>query len=132
MLGGTAIGMIVGAEVRAPVIGRAHGLDKVTVIGEDGLMTAEAGERTIAKFATKDYDLPTHLPFAEQLLDELVSQGFDMAYSQDAELGHSFAAVFEWVIGGRKIPVVPIFVNTYLPPITHSNTAAKEWPKSAS
>jgi valyl-tRNA synthetase len=26
-------------------IGRAHGLDEVTVIGEDGLMTAEAGER---------------------------------------------------------------------------------------
>ena len=26
-------------------IGRAHGLEEVTVIGEDGLMTAEAGER---------------------------------------------------------------------------------------
>ena len=40
-----------------------------------------------------------------------------MAYSQDAELGHAFAAVYEWVIEGRKIPVVPIFVNTYLPPL---------------
>ena len=40
-----------------------------------------------------------------------------MTYSQDAELGHSFAAVYEWVIEGRPIPVIPIFVNTYLPPL---------------
>ena len=40
-----------------------------------------------------------------------------MAYSQDAVLGHAFAAVYEWVIEGRKIPVVPIFVNAYLPPL---------------
>jgi 2,3-dihydroxyphenylpropionate 1,2-dioxygenase len=40
-----------------------------------------------------------------------------MVYSQDAELGHSFAAPFEWVLGGRDIPVVPVFVNTYLPPL---------------
>jgi 2,3-dihydroxyphenylpropionate 1,2-dioxygenase len=47
----------------------------------------------------------------------LVRRDFDMTYSQDAELGHSFAAPFEWVLGGRDIPVVPIFVNTYLPPL---------------
>jgi 2,3-dihydroxyphenylpropionate 1,2-dioxygenase len=40
-----------------------------------------------------------------------------MTYSQDAVLGHSFAAPFEWVLGGRNIPVVPVFVNTYLPPL---------------
>jgi len=76
-----------------------------------------AGERTNATFAGRDYSIPTHLPFAEQMLDSLVADGFDMAYSQDAVLGHSFAAVFEWVIGGRNIPLVPIFVNTYLPPL---------------
>src|SRR5690349_14286790 len=101
--------------------------DLAIILGSDHLETfflssvptfaVIAGQRTIAKFATKDYDLPTHLPFAEQLLNELVADGFDMAYSQDAELGHSFAAVFEWVLGGRNIPVVPIFVNTYLPPL---------------
>ena len=46
-----------------------------------------------------------------------MQRGFDMAYSQDAILGHSFAAVYEWVIGSRKIPVVPLFVNAYLPPL---------------
>jgi 2,3-dihydroxyphenylpropionate 1,2-dioxygenase len=101
--------------------------DALIIVGSDHLETfflssvptfaVIAGKRTIAKFAGKDYDIPTHLPFAENLLDELVANGFDMAYSQDAELGHSFAAVFEWVRAGRNIPVVPIFVNTYLPPL---------------
>jgi hypothetical protein len=40
-----------------------------------------------------------------------------MTYSQDAELGHAFAAVYEWVIEGRPIPVIPLFVNVYLPPL---------------
>ena len=42
-------------------------------------------------------------------LDKLVNDDFDMAYSQDAVLGHAFAAMYEWIIEGRKIPVVPIF-----------------------
>ena len=49
---------------------------------------------------------------------------FDMAYSQDAVLGHAFAAVYEWVIEGRKIPVVPIFVNAYLPPLPTARRCA--------
>jgi hypothetical protein len=47
-----------------------------------------------------------------------------MAYSQDAVLGHSFAAPFEWIIGARNIPVVPIFVNTYLPPLPSTRRCA--------
>ena len=101
--------------------------DLAIVIGSDHLETfflssvptfaVIAGERSHAHFANRNWDLPVHLDFAEGLLAKLVNQGFDMAYSQDALLGHSFAAVYEWVIEGRKIPVVPIFVNTYLPPL---------------
>ena len=40
-----------------------------------------------------------------------------MTYSQDAVLGHSFAAVYEWVLEGRDIPVIPLFINTNLPPL---------------
>lgn len=76
-----------------------------------------AGETSRASFAGREYNLPIHLPLAEELLDKLVAADFDMAYSQDAVLGHSFAAVYEWVIEGRKIPVIPIFINTYLPPL---------------
>jgi 2,3-dihydroxyphenylpropionate 1,2-dioxygenase len=60
----------------------------------------------------------------EGLLDELVVRDFDMEYSQEAELGHSFAAPFEWVLGNRDMPVVPIFVNTYLPPLPRAQRCA--------
>src|SRR6266404_7687174 len=101
--------------------------DVALVIGNDHMETffltsvptfaILAGERSRAEFARKNYDLTIHQGFAEDLLDTLVNAGFDMAYSQDAVLGHAFAAVYEWVIGDRKIPVVPIFVNAYLPPL---------------
>ena len=76
-----------------------------------------AGEQSHASFASREYNLPIHQGFVEDLLDSLVRAGFDMAYSQDAILGHSFAAIYEWVIEGRAIPVIPIFVNAYLPPL---------------
>src|SRR6266567_8599416 len=101
--------------------------DVALVIGNDHMETffltsvptfaILAGERSRAEFARKNYDLPIHQGLAEDLLDKLVNAGFDMAYSQDAVLGHAFAAVYEWVIEDRKIPVVPIFVNAYLPPL---------------
>src|SRR5580704_14716403 len=100
--------------------------DVAIVIGSDHLETfflsavptfaIVAGQESKASFAGRDYALPVD-PLAEDLLEKLVHNGFDMTYSQDAVLGHSFAAVYEWVIEGRKIPVVPIFVNTYLPPL---------------
>ncbi|MGH9559017.1 MAG: hypothetical protein ACRD30_07220 [Bryobacteraceae bacterium] len=76
-----------------------------------------AGERSHAAFAGREYSLPIHQGLAEDILHDLVRRGFDMSYSQDAILGHSFAAVYEWVIEGRAIPVIPIFINTYLPPL---------------
>jgi aromatic ring-opening dioxygenase catalytic subunit (LigB family) len=101
--------------------------DLAIVIGSDHLETfflssvptfaVVAGETSHAHFANRDWRLPVHLPFADALLEKLMQRGFDMAYSQDAVLGHSFAAVYEWVIEGRKIPVAPLFVNTYLPPL---------------
>jgi 2,3-dihydroxyphenylpropionate 1,2-dioxygenase len=108
--------------------------DAVIVIGADHLETfflsavptfaIVGGEKSKAAFARKTYALPIH-PFAEELLDKLVNAGFDMTYSQDAELGHAFAAVYEWVIEGRSIPVVPIFVNTYLPPLPTAKRCAQ-------
>jgi len=76
-----------------------------------------ASDRATAAFAGKTWSPPIHQPFAEALLEQLVRRDFDMAYSQDAELGHSFAAIFNWILEDRPIPVVPVFVNTYLPPL---------------
>jgi len=59
-------------------------------------------------------DLPIHQGLAETFSTSWSTAVFDMAYSQDAVLGHAFAAVYEWVIEDRKIPVVPIFVKRLL------------------
>jgi 2,3-dihydroxyphenylpropionate 1,2-dioxygenase len=101
--------------------------DAVIIIGSDHLETfflssvptfaVIAGEYSHATFAGQDFKMKTHLPLAEDLLDKLVQAEFDLTYSQDALLGHSFAAVYKWIIADRDIPVVPIFLNTYLPPL---------------
>ena len=53
---------------------------------------------------------PIHREMAEDLLNKLVvEKNFDMAYSEDAELGHAFSIPFEYVIGKRDIPVIPFF-----------------------
>ncbi len=109
--------------------------DAVIVIGSDHLETfflssvptfaILSGEFSHAEFAGRKYEMPIHQGLAEDLLDKLMSAGFDLGYSQDAVLGHAFAAVYEWVIEKRPIPVVPIFVNAYLPPLPSARRCAE-------
>ena len=81
-------------------------------------------ENATAAFAGRTYNPPIHQALAEAVLEQLVARDFDMAYSQEADLGHSFAAIFEWVLENRAIPVVPIFINTYLPPLPSARRCA--------
>lgn len=109
--------------------------DAVIVIGSDHLETfflssvptfaILSGENSHAEFAGRKYELPIHQGLAEDLLDKLMNAGFDLGYSQDAVLGHAFAAIYEWVIEKRSIPVVPIFVNAYLPPLPTAHRCAE-------
>ena len=109
--------------------------DAIIVIGSDHLETffltsvptfaILSGEYSHAEFANRKYELPIHQGLAEDLLDKLMKAGFDLGYSQDAVLGHAFAAVYEWVIEKRRIPVVPIFVNAYLPPLPTAQRCAE-------
>src|SRR6185295_1981756 len=50
---------------------------------------------------------------------------FDFAYSEDAILGHAFAVPFEFVLGGRDIPIVPFHTNVYLPPLATPRRCAR-------
>ena len=77
-----------------------------------------AGSRAMARFAGREHNLPIHREMAEDMLNKLVvDHNFDMAYSEDAELGHAFSIPFEYVIGKRPIPVIPFFTNVYVPPL---------------
>src|SRR5215510_7515195 len=61
---------------------------------------------------------------AEDFLNNLVHAGFDMAYSEDAVLGHTFAVPFEFVLAGRDIPVIPFHTNVYMPPLPSPSRCA--------
>lgn len=76
-----------------------------------------AGNRAVADFAGHKYDLAIKRDMAEDFLERLVRAGFDLAYSEDAVLGHAFAVPFEYVLGDRDIPLVPFHTNVYLPPL---------------
>ena len=58
-----------------------------------------------------------HTELATHLLKGVIAQDFDLTYSQDAVLGHAFLTPLEYIVGDRGIPIVPLLVNTYLPPI---------------
>src|SRR5262249_40006622 len=101
--------------------------DVILFLGSDHLETFSltcvpafaivAGRRGRAEFAGRSFDLPIHREMAEDMLNQLVQAEFDIAYSEDALLGHTFAVPFEYVIAGRKIPVIPFHTNVYLPPL---------------
>ena len=75
-------------------------------------------QRAMARFAGREHNLPIHREMAEDILNKLVvDHNFDIAYSEDAELGHAFSIPFEYVIGKRDIPVIPFFTNVYVPPL---------------
>lgn len=101
--------------------------DVILFLGSDHLETFSigcvptfaivAGNRAVAEFAGRKFDLPIHREMAEDLLYRLVGANFDLAYSEDAVLGHTFAVPFEFVMGERAIPVIPIHTNVYMPPL---------------
>src|SRR5215831_4488940 len=76
-----------------------------------------AGSHAVAEFAGRSYSLPVHREMAEDFLNKLIRADFDVAYSEDAVLGHTFAVPFEFVLDGRDIPIVPLHTNVYLPPL---------------
>jgi aromatic ring-opening dioxygenase catalytic subunit (LigB family) len=108
--------------------------DVLVVLGSDHLETFSmtcvptfailAGSRAVAEFAGRRYDLPVHREMAEDFLNKLIRADFDVAYSEDAILGHTFAVPSEFVLGGRSIPIVPFHTNVYLPPLPGAKRCA--------
>ncbi|HEY4418175.1 MAG TPA: hypothetical protein VGN22_01570, partial [Pseudonocardia sp.] len=101
--------------------------DAVLVVGIDHLETfwleavptftlviSEECEATYTKWRRRKR---VHTDLAVDLLKGVIAQDFDLTYSQEAELGHAFLTPFEHILGDRDIPVIPLLVNTYLPPI---------------
>ncbi len=108
--------------------------DVILFLGSDHLETFSpgcvptfaivAGNQAHAEFAGRTFKLPIHRAMAEDLLNQLVRGDFDLAYSEDAVLGHTFAVPFEFVIDGRDIPVIPLHTNVYMPPLPNPRRCA--------
>lgn len=70
-----------------------------------------------AHYMQQERHVPVHTGLATHLLHGVVARDVDLTYSQDAKLGHAFLTPFEYVLGDRDIPVIPLLVNAYLPPL---------------
>jgi 2,3-dihydroxyphenylpropionate 1,2-dioxygenase len=81
------------------------------------------GERATSEFSGHEYDLPIHQELATALADGLIADGIDIAYTHEAPLGHAFTTPLEFVHAGRAIPVIPMFVNVYMPPLPTTRRA---------
>lgn len=68
-------------------------------------------------FAGYTWREPVHQALAKAIHVGALERGFDVAASQKAYMGHAFVVPFEYVLGDRPIPVVPFFVNIYVPPL---------------
>jgi hypothetical protein len=66
-------------------------------------------------------EYPSHPRFAFFLINELMAQGFDPAWSTKtrykAGLGHAFGRPLSFISTRRVYPIVPLMVNTYFPPV---------------
>lgn len=63
-------------------------------------------------------ELPDDRDFALELCRIMVEQGVDMAFSDRITVDHGISHAFQWVIGeDRPIPIVPIVVNCFAPPL---------------
>lgn len=101
--------------------------DAVLVIGIDHLetfwleavptFTLVLSPQARARYMQRERRVPVHTELAAHLLHGVVARDVDLTYSQDATLGHAFLTPFEFVLGDRDIPVVPLLVNAYLPPL---------------
>ncbi|HXP77231.1 MAG TPA: hypothetical protein VN823_24045 [Stellaceae bacterium] len=63
---------------------------------------------------------PVAAPMAAGLLEGLMEEGFDPAWSTKLRdptgLGHAFGRVLKFVMPEQLCPIVPVMVNTYYPP----------------
>ena len=66
---------------------------------------------------------------AERLIDGLMDEGFDPAYSKqtryDGGLGHAFARVLKFLTPENQCRIIPIMVNTYYPPAPSARRCVK-------
>jgi protocatechuate 4,5-dioxygenase beta chain len=63
------------------------------------------------------YDVPVHHALARHLRAHAIAEGFDIASTEEFTLDHAFMVPLHFLAPAMKIPIVPIFVNAFMPPL---------------
>lgn len=84
------------------------------------LFTVGVGERTAGPndmTVMPRYDMPMHAALAEHLRAHGIGADFDLGLLQDFEVDHSIAVPLHFVTPQMNIPIVPVFINCFVPPL---------------
>jgi hypothetical protein len=67
-------------------------------------------------------EFPADGEFARELIERLIQHDIDIGAAAQVEdpskagLGHGVGFVIDRVLGGRRVPIIPVLINTYYPP----------------
>lgn len=78
------------------------GVDKVVSAGEHG---------------TPEGELPAQPDLALQICEGLLARSFDIAFSANLHVDHGISHAFQWLVRDLQIPIVPIVINCFAPPL---------------
>jgi aromatic ring-opening dioxygenase catalytic subunit (LigB family) len=63
------------------------------------------------------YEVPMHSALASHLRSEGIAAGFDLSLVQDFEVDHSIMVPLHFLTPRMDIPIVPVFMNCFVPPV---------------
>jgi 2,3-dihydroxyphenylpropionate 1,2-dioxygenase len=81
------------------------------------------GSEVTGSFGRKQYRVNVHQELARAILGGCLKRDFDMTFCHKAFMGHAFVVPFEFILEERQIPIVPLFVNVYVPPLPQPHRA---------
>jgi aromatic ring-opening dioxygenase catalytic subunit (LigB family) len=81
------------------------------------------GPEVSGSFGRKQYRVGVHQELARAMLHGCLKRDIDMAFCHKAFMGHAFVVPFEFILEERRIPIVPVFVNVYVPPLPQPHRA---------
>ncbi len=74
------------------------------------------GAKVSGQFGRYAYTFDVHEPLARTIVEQGIEREFDLCYSQDVRLDYAFYVPLHFTTPDRTIPIVPLYVNVYLPP----------------
>lgn len=62
-------------------------------------------------------ELPSHGRLGQHICNALIESEFDVAFSTRLTVDHGISHAFQWIVAPLAIPIVPIVINCFAPPL---------------